>query len=152
MISHNEIRQRLNYELFKMLLRYHHVDGRYCETEEFRRLFKVATYEISKNNTDKDVALIIHQCLKYIFLEPFTRVGVYKHLRYVVLPVLWKDHVAIERRKQRKLSFLAEVLDEAGRHAEAHLVKIIVKPYIRDLNLKWRNMSALDKVKALKFV
>ena len=73
----------------------------------------------------------------------------YKQIRYVLLPALWKDHRAIEQKKQIK--FLAEVLDEAGRHTEAHTVRIIVKPYIRDLNLKWRNMTALDKAKALKF-
>ena len=57
--------------------------------------------------------------------------------------------MAIERQKQKKLIFLAKVLDEAGRHMDAHVVRIFVKPYIRDLNLKWRNMTALDKVKAV---
>ena len=65
------------------------------------------------------------------------------------LPALWKDHRAIERKKQNKLIFLAEVLDEAGRHTEAHVVRIIIKPYIRDLNFKWQNMTDFDK--ALKF-
>ena len=60
----------------------------------------------------------------------------YKQIRYQILPALWKDHTAIERKKQNKLNFLAEVLDESDRHTEAHVVRIIVKPYIRDLNLK----------------
>ena len=32
---------------------------------------------------------------------------------------------------------------------EAHVVRVIVKPYIRDLNLKWKNMSTLEKVKTV---
>ena len=31
----------------------------------------------------------------------FTRVGVYKQIRYVLLPALWKDNMAIERKKQK---------------------------------------------------
>lgn len=68
--------------------------------------------------------------------------------RYVLLPALWKDHIAIEQKKQRKLNFLSDELDKVGRYMEAHVVRIIVKPYIRDLNFKWGNMSALDKFKA----
>ena len=58
MISHKEIKQRLAYELFKMLSRYHNIDGRYCKTREFKRLFKVAIYEVLKNR--EDAAPIIH--------------------------------------------------------------------------------------------
>ena len=101
MISHKEIKQRLAYELFKMLSRYHNIDGRYHETREFKRFFKVAIYEVLKNNVTKDAAPIIHQALKDIFVESFTRVGVYKQIRYVLLPALWKDNMAIERKKQK---------------------------------------------------
>ena len=65
---------------------------------------------------------IFHQCLKDIFLESFIRFGVYKQIRYQILPALWKDHRAIERKKQNKLNFLAEVVDESDRHTEAHVV------------------------------
>ena len=94
---------------------------------------------VLKHNTTKDAAPIIHQTLKDICVMKFTRTGFYKQIRYVLLPALWKDHMAIEQKKQ---------IDEAGRHMEARMVRIIVKPYIRDLNLKWRNMSALDKANA----
>lgn len=93
-------------------------------------------HEICKQNATKEVAPIIHQFLKIIFFESFTRVGVHKQIRYVLLPALWRDHMAIERQKQKKLIFLAKVLDETGRHMEAHVVRIIVKPYIRDLRPK----------------
>ena len=43
-----EIKQRFAFEMYKMLSRYHSIDGRYRETKEFKRLFKVAIYEISQ--------------------------------------------------------------------------------------------------------
>ena len=124
----NRTVERLAFEFYMMLSRYHSIDGRYRETRGFRKLFKIAIYEILQNN--EDAAPIIHQCLKDIFLEPFTRVGIYKQIGYILLPALWKDHRAIERKKQNKLNFLIEVLDEAGRHTEDHVVRVIVKPYI----------------------
>lgn len=39
------------------------------------------------------------------------------------------------KEKTKKLDFLATVLDESERYVEAHVVRTIVKPYIRDLNL-----------------
>ena len=94
---------RLAFEFYMMLSRYHNIDGRYCETKEFKKLFKIAIYEVLQNN--ENAAPIIHQCLKDIFLEPFTRVGIYKQIRYILLPALWKDHRAIEHAKQSKLNF-----------------------------------------------
>ena len=67
---------RLAFEFYMMLSRYHNIDGRYRETKEFKKLFKIAIYEVLQNN--ENAAPIIHQCLKDIFLEPFTRVGIYK--------------------------------------------------------------------------
>ena len=56
----------------------------------------------------------------------------------------------IERKKQRKLTFLANELHGAGRIVEAHIVRTIVKPYIRDLtNKKWWKMTALGKLKTV---
>ena len=60
-----EIKQRLAFEMYKMFSRYHNIDGRYRETKEFKRFFKVAIYEILKNN--EHAAPIIHQALRYIF-------------------------------------------------------------------------------------
>ena len=64
--------ERLSFEYYKMLSQHHNIDGRYRETKKFKKLFKIATYEILQNN--ENAAPIIHQCLKDIFLEPFTRV------------------------------------------------------------------------------
>ena len=88
-----------------MLSRYHNIDGRYRETKKFKKLFKIAIYEILQNN--ENAAPIIHQCLKDIFLEPFTRVGIYKQIRYILFPALWKDHRAIECAKQKKIKFFS---------------------------------------------
>lgn len=68
------------------------------------------------------------------------------HLRYVILPAVWKNHKRIEQKKQRKLDFVAEVLNESGRHTEAHVVRIIVKPTIERMNKHWKNMSIRDKI------
>ena len=93
---------------------------------------------------------MVHQILKsFIFEKPEHRRGVYKQIRYKILPVLWHDHRAIERKKQRKLTFLANELDNTGRHVEGHIVRTIVKPYIRDLNRKWSKMAAVDKLKTV---
>ena len=126
--------EQLAFEFYMMLSRYHNIDGRYRETKKFKELFKNAIYEIVQNNEDS--APIIHQCLKDIFLESFTRVGIYKDIRHRILAILWKDHRAIERKKQRKLTYLANELYNDGRTVEAHIVPPIVKPYIRDLNRK----------------
>lgn len=49
-------------------------------------------------------------------------------------------------KNKKKLNFLANELDKNGRCVEARVVRTIVKPYVRDLNLKWRKMTALDKL------
>ena len=120
--------ERLSFEFYMMLSRYHNIDGRYRETKKFKELFKNAIYEILQNN--ENAAPIIHQCLKDIFLKPFTRVGIYKQIRCEILLVLWKNHRMIERKKQRKLTYLANELYNDGRIVEAHIVRTIVKPYI----------------------
>ena len=93
---------------------------------------------------------MVHSILKFFFFaKPEYRRGVYKQIRYKILPVLWKDHRMIERKKQRKLTFLANELHGLERIVEAHIVRTIVKPYIRDLNKKWYKMTALEKLKAV---
>ena len=73
----------------------------------------------------------------------------YKQIRYEILPILWKNHKAIERKKQRKLTFLANELGNVGRLVEAHVVRTIVKPYIHDMNRKWSGMTAIQKLKVV---
>lgn len=92
----------LAFEMFKMLSRYHNIDGRHREAKEFKKLFKIVIFEELKNTSNKNairhVKLLIYI---YIYIEPFTRIGTYKQLRYVVLPALQKDYVRIEREKQK---------------------------------------------------
>ena len=93
---------------------------------------------------------MIHVILKsFLFEGPDKRRGIYKPIRYIILPVLWRDHRAIERKKQKRLTFLANELSSAGRHVEGHVVRTIVKPYIRDLNKQWSKMTAVDKLKTV---
>ena len=136
--------ERLAFGFYMMLSRYQNIDGRCRETKKFKELFKIAIYEKVLQNNENS-APIIHQCLKDIFLESFTRVGIYKQIRYILLPILWKDHKAVERKKQRKLTFLANELYNDGRTVEAHIVRTIVKPYIRDMNRNWSKMTAVEK-------
>ena len=60
--------------------------------------------------------------------------------------MLWKNHRTTERQKQKKLTFLTNELHNDGRVVEAHIVRTVVKPYIRDLNREWSQMTALDKL------
>ena len=118
----------------------------YRESKDFKDTVKCYT---TKNL--KDIAFL-KRFISRVFTDKSLRIrsDTYKHLRYTLLPFLQEDRVSIERKKQKRLSFLSEVLDELGRHMEAHVVRVIVKPfiYIRDPNLKWKNMSALEKVKS----
>ena len=49
-------------------------------------------------------------------------------------------------KNKKKLTFLANELDGVGKTVEAHIVRTIVKPYIRDMNLKWSKMMALEQI------
>ena len=122
----------------------------YRESKYFKEAVLYLIFNLCELNPTNMLGNIIHEFLKTSFFEkPEYRRGVYKQIRYEILPVLWKDHKAIERKKQRKLTFLANELDNVGRHVEGHVVRIIVKPYIRDLNKKWSKMTATGKLKAV---
>ena len=107
-------------------------------------------FNLCELNPTNKVGKIIHEFLKLSFFEePDQRRGICKPIKYILLPVLWRDHKAVERKKKKKLSFLANELSNAGRHVEGHIVRTIVKPYICDLNRKWAKMTALDKLKTV---
>ena len=119
----------------------------YRETKGFNEAVLDFVFSICELNPTDKIGPIIHEFLKkWFFKKPEHRRCVYKHIRYVVLPMLWKNHRTIERQKQKKLVFLANELHNDGRVVEAHIVRTIVKPYIRDLNRKWSQMTALDKL------
>ena len=149
-LKHNKILyQRMRREFFNNCLWYQ-VDGRYFEQKCFQEALSFYIFNICELNPTNKVASMNHQILKsFIFKKPEHRRGVYKQIRYEILPVLWKNHKAIERKKQRKLTFLANELSKTGRHVEGHIVRTVVKPYIRDLNRQWSKMTALEKLKTV---
>lgn len=142
----NEVKR----EFFNNLL-WVYIGHRYRESKHFRQAVIKLVYNICENNPTSMVASMVHEFLKLrFFFKLDYRKGVYKEIRYKTLPVLWKNHRSIERRKFERLNLLAYELDKNGRHIEAHVIRTIVKPYIRDLNLKWRKMTALDKLRTVQ--
>ena len=122
----------------------------YRESKYFKEAVLYLIFNLCELNPTNMLGNIIHEFLKTSFFEkPEHRRGVYKEIRYKLLPVFWVDHCAIERKKQKKLTFLANELDNTGRHVEGHIVRTIVKPYIRDLNRHWSKMTAVDKLKTV---
>ena len=120
--------------------------GHYRETKYFKEAILKLLFNMCELNPTNKVGNVMHEFLKTNFFEKQEyQQGVYKQIRYEILPIVWKNHRAIERKKQKKLTFLANKLDNAGRTVEAHIVRTIVKPYIRDLNLKWSKMTVLGK-------
>ena len=137
------------YKEFNNLL-YIYIDGRYIETKYFKEAVLCLVFNICELNPTCKVGSMVHGFLKLSFFEkPEYRCGIYNQIRYGILPILWKNHRMIERKKQRKLTFLANELHNVGRLVEAHIIRAVVKPYIRDLNLKWSKMTALEKLKAV---
>ena len=126
------------------------IDGRYTETKYFKEAILYLVFNMCELNPTNKVGNVIHEFLKtYFFKRQDYRRGVYKQIGYENLPILWKDRRAIERKKQCKLTFLANDLHNVGRVVEVHIIRTIVKPYIPDLNLKWSKMMALEKLKAV---
>ena len=124
--------------------------GYYRESKNFKKAVIQLVINICELTPTNEAGNIIHGFLKKpFFRKPVYRQGVYKQIRYEILPVLWTNHRAVERKKQKKLTFLANELEKAGRHVEAHVVRVIVKPNIRDMNLKWSKMNALEKLNAV---
>ena len=72
----------------------------------------------------------------------------YTFLTEEFLPEMWKDRKGIELKRQRKLENLAKLLDKDERYQEAHVIRIIVKPHLEEMNRKWTNMTALEKFKS----
>ena len=129
---------------------WYQVTGRYFEQKAFQEALLFYIFNLCELNPTDKVAHVVSGITKsFLFRKSDQRLGVYKPIRYTLLPVLWRNHRAIERKKQKKLTFLANELSNACRHVEGHAVRTIVKPYIRDLNRNWAKMTALDKLKAV---
>ena len=74
---------------------------------------------------------------------------IYTFLAQGVLPEMWRSRKGIELKRQRKLEDLANLLDNDERYQEAHVIRIIVKPYLEEMNRGWTNMTAMGKFKSL---
>ena len=66
------------------------------------------------------------------------------------VPALKKDHRKVVKHEQRMFSFLANEMDKAGREIEAHVVRTIVKPHIKEMGKEWEEMTAMQKFKAVE--
>ena len=139
------------YKEFYNNLLYIYIDGRYIETKYFKEAVQRLVFNICELNPTNKVGCVVHEFLKLSFFEkPEYRKGVYKQIRYQILPALWKNHKEIERKKQEKLSFLANEMDKAGREIEAHVVRTIAKPHMKEMGKEWEEMTAMQKFKAVE--
>ena len=118
------------------------------ETRDFQMAIVNVIVNICKLNpsSDKAASMIRQLFRSFHFMGPLKRYGIIGDIRRKVLPLLWRDHRAIERKKQKRLTFLANELSNAGRQVEGHIARTIVKPYIRGLNRKWSKMTAFEKL------
>ena len=67
-----------------------------------------------------------------LFREKAFKKGMsYTMLKTYRVPALKKDHKKIAKHEQKMLSFLANEMHKVGRQTEAHVVRIIVKPYLQ---------------------
>ena len=74
------------------------ITGRYFEQKAFQGALLSYIFNICELNPTHKVASMVHVILRsFLFEKPDQRLGVYKPIRYIILPVLWKDHRAIER-------------------------------------------------------
>ena len=81
------------------------IDGRYRESKHFKKAVMGLVTNICELNPTNKVGNVIHEFLKIpVFGKPDYRQGVYKQIRYEILPVLWKNHRAVEREKQKKIN------------------------------------------------
>ena len=92
-LKHNKILyEKVRREFFNNCLRYQ-VDGRYFEQIGFKESLLFYIFNIYELNPTNKVASMVHVILKsFLFEKPEHRRGVYKPIRYKILPVLWKDH------------------------------------------------------------
>ena len=105
MLKHNKILyKKVCREFFNNCLWYQ-VDGCYFEQKYFQEVLLPWTFNICEIDPTNRVASIVHAIVKsFLFERPDQRRGIYKPIRYILLPVLSKDHRAIERKKTEKIN------------------------------------------------
>ena len=81
---------------------WNYIDGRYRESKHFKKAVMHLVINICELNPTNKVGNVIHEFLKKtVFEKPDYRQGVYKQIRYEILPVLWKNHRAVERKNKK---------------------------------------------------
>ena len=95
----------LMYEVLKEFYNntlWNYIDGRYRESKHFKKAVMDLVTNICELNPMNKVGNVIPEFLKKpVFEKPDYRQGVYKQIRYRILPILWKNHRAVERKKQK---------------------------------------------------
>ena len=56
-----------------------------------------------------------------------------------------KDNGKAVKHEQKMLAFLANEMDKAGRGVEAHVVRTIVKPHVKEMRKDWEKMTPVQK-------
>ena len=116
------------YREFQNNLLWNYIDGSYRVSKYFKEKVLYFVFNVVELNPTDKAGNIIHEFLRMFFFEnPEYRCGIYRQIRYEILPVLWKNYKAIEPKKQRKLTFLANELHKVGRIVEAHIIRTVVK-------------------------
>ena len=121
--------------------------GVYVETKLFHLLVRIKVKNIIEANPHDEVTTVES------FMKSKTFFGTtyqkknhsYVFLKKIVVPALKKDHGKAVKHEQKMLAFLANEMDKAGRGVEAHVVRTIVKPHVKEMRKEWEKMTPVQK-------
>lgn len=83
--------------------------GSYRETKYFREAILYLIFNICELNPTNKVGNVVHEFLKtFFFKKAEYRTVVYKEIRYQILPILWKNYRAIDRKKAKKINVFSK--------------------------------------------
>ena len=138
-------------ECKKSLIRYF-TEGIYLETRSFHQLVRLKVKNIIEANPHDVLGTTVEFFMKSKIF--FGRTFQKKNPSYIflstVVPTLKKDHRKAVKHEQRMLSFLANEMDKAGRKIEAHVVRTIVKPHMKEMGKGFEEMTAMQKFRAVE--
>ena len=87
-----------------------YIDGCYREQKHFKEAILYLIFNIVELNPTDKVGSMIHNLLKSFFFEkPEYRSGVYKLIRYEILPILWKNPRMIGKMTEKTTEKTAEI-------------------------------------------
>ena len=140
--------KKMMLEYKKSFLKYLYT-GVYVETKLFRQLVRIKVKNIIEANPHIEGVIVgFFMKSKFFFEKTYQKKNPsYIFLKKIVVPALKKDHRKVVKHEQRMLSFLANEMDKAGRNVEAHVVRTIVKPHLKEMKKDWEEMTAMQKFK-----